>query len=70
VKSGGTHGLVITPNGVIAGISDDENRIWVIVGNRSAYGSPFYEALDIHEYFLLRVLPLEFDTFLDESREE
>jgi hypothetical protein len=76
VKAGGTHDLivlslpVIISYGVIAGVSDDEDRIWVIVGDRSVYGSPFYEALDIHESFLLRVLPVEFDTFLGESREE
>jgi hypothetical protein len=76
VKAGGTYGLVIlslpviTSYSMIAGVSDDENRIWVIVRDRSAYGSLFYETLDIQEYLLLRVLPLEFDIFLDESREE
>jgi hypothetical protein len=76
VKAGGTHGLiilslpVIISYSVIAGVSDDENRIWVVVRDRSAYGSLFYEALDIQEYLLLHILPLEFDTFLGESREE
>jgi hypothetical protein len=76
VKAGGTYGLivlslpVITSYGVIAGVSDDEDRIWVIIGNRSADGGLFHEALDIHEYLLLYLLPLEFDTFLGESGEE
>jgi hypothetical protein len=76
VKAGGIYGLIIlslsiiTSYSVIAGVSDDENRIWVIIGNRSIYGSLFYEALDIHEYFLLYILPLEVDIFLDKSREE
>jgi hypothetical protein len=76
VKAGGTYGLVIlslpiiTSYSVITGVSDDENRIWVIVGNRSVYRSIFYEALDIHESLLLCILPFEFDIFLDESREE
>jgi hypothetical protein len=76
VKAGGTYGLiilslpVIISYNMITDVSDDENRIWVIVGNRSVYGSVFYETLDIHESLLLRVLPFEFDIFLDESREE
>jgi hypothetical protein len=76
MESGGTYTLIvlslsiITSYGMIAGISDDENRIWVIVGNRSANGGLFHETLDIHEDLLLRLLPLEFDTLLDESREE
>jgi hypothetical protein len=76
VKAGGMYGLivlslpVITSYGVIAGVSDDEDRIWVIVGNRSADGGLFHEALDVHERLLLYLLPLEFDIFLDESGEE
>jgi hypothetical protein len=76
MESGGAYGLVIlslpviTSYSVIAGISDDENRLWVIVGNRSVDGGLLYEALYVQECFLLRLLPLEFDTFLGESREE
>jgi hypothetical protein len=74
MKSGGMYDLiilslpVITSYSVIIGISDDENRIRVIIEDRSIYGGLFYEAFDIHESLLLRVLPLEFDIFLDESR--
>jgi hypothetical protein len=55
---------------MITDINDDENRIWVIIGNRSVYRSIFYEMLDIHKSLLLYILPFEFDIFLDESREE
>jgi hypothetical protein len=76
VKSGGMYSLIILSLPVIISydmiidINDDEDRIWIIIEDRSVYGSPFYETLDIHESFLLRVLPVEFDIFLDESREE
>jgi hypothetical protein len=61
---------IITFYDMITGISDDENRIWIIVGNRSANGGLFHEILDVHEGLLLRLLPLEFDILLDESREK
>jgi hypothetical protein len=61
---------VITSYDIIAGVSNDEDRIWVIVGNRSVDGGLFHETLDIHEGLLLYLLPLEFDIFLDESGEE
>jgi hypothetical protein len=61
---------IIISYSMIAGVSDNENRIWVVVRDRSVYGSLFYETLDIQEYLLLCVLPLEFDIFLGESREE
>jgi hypothetical protein len=76
VKAGGTYGLiilslpVIISYDVITGISDDEDRIWVIVGNRSADGGLFHEAFDVHERLLLYLLPFEFDIFLGESGEE
>jgi hypothetical protein len=76
MKSDGVYDLVIlslpviTSYSMIAGISHDEDRLWVIVGNRSVDGGLLYETLYIREYFLLRLLPLEFDIFLDESREE
>jgi hypothetical protein len=76
MESGGMYTLivlslpVITSYDMIADISDDEDRIWVIVGNRSVDGGLFHEALDIHEGLLLHLLPLEFDIFLDESGEE
>jgi hypothetical protein len=76
VKAGGIYDLVILSLSIIISysmitdVSDDENRIWIIVRDRSVYGSLFYEALDIQEYLLLCILPLEFDIFLDESREE
>ena len=72
----GTHGLVILslaviPSyGVVAGIGDDENRLGIIVGNRSANGGVFYELFDVHKRLLLCFLSLELDTFLSESREE
>jgi hypothetical protein len=61
MESGGIYSLIvlflsiITSYYMITDINDDENRIWVIIGNRSVYGGLFYETLDIHEYFLLRV---------------
>jgi hypothetical protein len=76
MESGGIHTLIIpslsiiTSYDMITGISDDEDRIWVIVGNGSVNGSLFHETLDIHEYSLLYLLPLEFDIFLGESGEE
>jgi hypothetical protein len=76
MESGGAYGLVIlslpviTSYNMITGISHDEDRLWVVVGNRSADGGLLYEALYIREYFLLCLLPLEFDIFLGESREE
>jgi hypothetical protein len=76
VKAGGMYSLivlslpVITSYDMITGVSDDEDRIWVIVGNRSVDGGLFHKALDIHERLLLYLLPLEFDTFLGESGEE
>jgi hypothetical protein len=76
MESGGIYTLivpslsVITSYGMITDISDDEDRIWVIVGNGSANGSLFHETLDVHECSLLCLLPLEFDIFLGESGEE
>jgi hypothetical protein len=76
MESGGMYTLivlslpVITSYDMITGVSDDEDRIWVIVGNQSADGGLFHEALDVHEGLLLHLLPLEFDTFLGESGEE
>jgi hypothetical protein len=76
MESGGTYDLIIlslpiiTSYSMITGISDDENRLWVIIGNRSIDGDLLYEVLYIQECFLLRLLPLEFDIFLGESREE
>jgi hypothetical protein len=61
---------VIISYDIITDISDDEDRIWIIVGNGSVNGSLFHETLDIHEYSLLYLLPLEFDIFLDESGEK
>jgi hypothetical protein len=61
---------VIISYSIITDISHDEDRLWVIVGNRSIDRGLLYEILYIHEYFLLYLLPLEFDIFLDESREE
>jgi hypothetical protein len=76
MKADGTYDLIILSlpiiifYSMITDISDDENRIWVVIRDRSAYGSLFYETLDIQEYLLLYILPLEFDIFLGESREE
>jgi hypothetical protein len=76
MESGGAYGLIILSLSVIISysmitdISDDENRLWVIVGNRSIDGGLLYEVFYIQECFLLRLLPLEFDIFLGESREE
>jgi hypothetical protein len=53
---------------IITDINDDENRIRVIIEDRSVYKDLFYEIFDIHENLLLYILPLEFDIFLDESR--
>jgi hypothetical protein len=61
---------VITSYSMITGISHDEDRLWVIIGNQLIDGGLLYETLYIHEYFLLYFLPLEFDIFLGESREE
>ena len=61
---------VITSYDMITDVSDDEDRIWVIVGNRSVDGDLLHETLDIHERLLLYLLPLEFDIFLGESGEE
>jgi len=72
----GTHGLVVLPlavvssYGIIAGIGDDEDRFGIVVGNRSTNGGVFYESFDVLKRLLLCLLPLEFDTFLSESREE
>jgi hypothetical protein len=55
---------------MITDINDDENRIWVIVGNRSVDGGLFHEILDIHKDLLLYLLPLEFDILLDKSGEK
>jgi hypothetical protein len=76
MESGGIYTLIvlslsiITSYDMITDISDDEDRIWVIVGNGSVNGSLFHETLDIHEYSLLYLLSFEFDIFLDKSREE
>jgi hypothetical protein len=77
MEPGGTHGLllilslpVISSYGVIAGVSDDEIRIRIVIGDRSANGDLFYESFDIHESLLLYLLPLEFNTLFGESREE
>src|SRR3979490_2416680 len=72
----GTHGLVvlslavISSYGVVAGIGNDENRLGIVIGNRSANGGVFYKSFDVHKRLLLCFLPLEFDTFLSESREK
>jgi hypothetical protein len=61
---------IITSYNMITDISHDEDRLWVVVGNRSIDRDLLYEILYIHEYFLLYLLPLEFNIFLGESREE
>jgi hypothetical protein len=61
---------IIISYDMITDINDDENRIWVIVGNRSIDGGLFHEMFDIHEDLLLYLLSFEFDIFLDESGEE
>jgi hypothetical protein len=61
--------IIISYN-MITDISDNEDRLWVIVGNQSVDGGLLYEILYIYEYFLLYLLPLEFDIFLDKSREK
>jgi hypothetical protein len=76
MESGGVYGLIILSLSIIISysmitdISHDEDRLWVIVGNRLIDRGLLYEMLYIHEYFLLYLLPLEFDIFLGESREE
>jgi hypothetical protein len=76
MKPSGTHGLVIlslaviSSYGVVAGIGDNENRLGIVVGNRSANRSVFYKSFDVHKCLLLRLLPLEYDTLLSKSREE
>src|SRR3981189_1314470 len=76
MKPRGTHGLVIlslaviSSNDVVAGIGDNENRLGIVIGNRSANRSVFYESFDVHKRLLLCLLPLECDTLLSESREE
>jgi hypothetical protein len=55
---------------MITDISYDEDRLWVIVGNRSVDGGLLYEIFYIHKYFLLYLLPFEFDIFLDKFREK
>ena len=61
---------VIYSYGIVAGIGDDENRLGIVIGNRSANRSVFYESFDVHKCLLLRLLSLEYDTLLSESREE
>jgi hypothetical protein len=76
MESDGIYDLIILSLSIIifysmiTGINYDEDRLWVIVGNRSIDGGLLYEALYIHKYFLLYLLPFEFDIFLDESREK
>ena len=61
---------IISSNGVVAGIGDDENRLGIVVGNRSANRSVFYESFDVHKRLLLRLLSLEYDILLSEFREK
>src|SRR3981189_269443 len=72
----GTHSLVvlslavISSYGVVTGIGDNEDRLRIIVGNRSANRGVFNESFDILKCLLLCFLPHEIDAFLSESREE
>src|SRR3981189_3490441 len=76
MKPRGTHGLVILSlavisfNGVVADIGDNENRLGIVVENRSANRSVFYESFDVHKRLFLRLLPLECDILLSEFREK
>jgi len=61
---------VITSYGIVAGIGDDENRLGIVVGNWPTNGGVIYESFDVPKRLFLCFPPLEFDTFLSESREE
>ena len=62
--------VVISFYSVVTGIGDDENRLGIVVGNRSANRSVFYKSFDVHKCLLLSLFSLEYDTLLSESREE
>ena len=72
----GTHCLVvfslaiISFYSIVAGINDDEDRLRVVIGNWPANRCVLYKSFDVLKCLLLCFLPLEFDTFLRESREE
>jgi hypothetical protein len=62
--------FIISFYDIITNINDDENRIGIIIGDRSINGSLFYESFDIHESLLLYLLPFKFDILFDEFREK
>ena len=55
---------------MIINISDNENRIWIIVENRSIDGGLFHEIFNIYKDLLLYLFPFEFDILLDKSGEK
>jgi hypothetical protein len=74
MKSSGAYGLIvlaltiISSDGMVAGIGNEENGVGVIVSDRTTDRGVFDEAFNIRESLLNRVRPLELDALLGKPR--